>query len=550
MAKKFDEILKLNAKTVTGYQLISDAVIKARLTDFKKNLTLYLGQSSLFDQKIKINGMLVLTKTYSLLQTFDNLKLDVSKEREFFNWLTFNDTYYKMIVNRDKRDNWKRVFAIAKKLVLHNSKKAKEYANLICAIAFVWDSKPYKMHPQMGSKLLSLNDDVTAYYDYFYDLYNSRKSKISYNKLSIQELIFVVDTFVPISELEWVRKNVDGKSRKWNKKYAEIVYDKPRLDKEQFNWFKGLYTLENIKKEGGICVDQAYYGVITAQAWGIPAIYFSGLGKRGGHAWFGFSPDGKKWTLDAGRYSYDGYTTGKVFNPQTRVKMNDHTLKFFFGGIKHLKEEELAKKISVISQTLLSVGNFDLAEKYLTYSFSKYPFYAKNWDLLLNHYKDNFEKQIELLNQKLLFYRKYPDIYIKDANKLMIIYAKLKKIDEVRNVETRLKRLVKNRDDLLMKVEYLKARRLYNDNKPRLARQGYEKKLHKFIQSEQEKIINPFLAYLRLTRQYGEAKEALEFAKKLSKITPTISQFLLEYANRSYQKSLKKTKKINKKITL
>jgi len=75
------------------------------------------------------------------------------------------------------------------------------------------------------------------------------------------------------------------------------------------------YTLEEIRKRGGVCADQAYFCVVSAKANGIPAMIISGDGSRGPHAWVGYKASEKEWILDAGRY--EGYASGTTRDPQT-----------------------------------------------------------------------------------------------------------------------------------------------------------------------------------------------------------------------------------------
>ena len=517
------------------YNLVFKAIKNNSLDKLQKQLENYL-KNLPFD-KAKLQGAKQLTANYSLIQTIKKLKLDVKNKKEnrlFLEWLAHDDTYFKIEVNLEPQDNRLKVFRVAKELVLFNPKDANKYANLICAIALVRDKNPKKMHRQMGINLVPYEKNNKLYYDYFRKLYNSRKNKIAYHKLSIRELVFVVGGAMSIKEFEWARENIKEKNpKKWDKKYAEIVYDDDRIATGQYDWLSNIYSLENIKKEGGICVDQAYYGVVTARAWGIPTMYFSGFGKRGAHAWFGFCVDGQKWDLNAGRYSYDKYTTGEGYNPQLQVKMKDHQMKLFLGYEGDANKRKIACDVFIISKVLAKLANYKVAEKFLKYSFSQYPNYAKNWDLILALNKDKSEKNITILKTKMGAYRRYPDMYIEVADQLITTYLKLKKTKEAQSVESSIKSIVRKRDDLSIRVSYLKAQRMYENNLRTYARSGYERALKKFLKKEKEKIFYPILDYLKLSNKYGESKEALEFTKKIASDVGNveIGSLLLRYAS-------------------
>ena len=66
-------------------------------------------------------------------------------------------------------------------------------------------------------------------------------------------------------------KKNSGSGRSWGNKYGAIKYDTPRLAVNEFSWpgYNGFYTLENIEEHGGICVDQAYFAVMTGRANGV-----------------------------------------------------------------------------------------------------------------------------------------------------------------------------------------------------------------------------------------------------------------------------------------
>ena len=137
-----------------------------------------------------------------------------------------------------------------------------------------------------------------------------------------------MDIPAPVSELNWARSHVDGRRSEWGARYEEVQYDIIRLMRGEYVWPHRDYTLAEIRDCHGICVDQAYFAVLTARAYGIPALYFHGMGKYGGHAWFGFLKSKNEWDLEVGRYSKQGYATGYAIHPQTDQEMTDHALEY------------------------------------------------------------------------------------------------------------------------------------------------------------------------------------------------------------------------------
>ena len=70
-------------------------------------------------------------------------------------------------------------------------------------------------------------------------------------------------------------------------------------------------TFEEIRKEGGVCRDQAYYAANTAKVMGIPAVYAVGDGDRGPHAWVVSNDSETQWN----QINSYGYKTGTYSNP-------------------------------------------------------------------------------------------------------------------------------------------------------------------------------------------------------------------------------------------
>jgi len=70
-------------------------------------------------------------------------------------------------------------------------------------MAVVWDAPRTKIHSQIGEHALFYQPEITKRYDYFRKIFSpGGAAELDYKKLSVAEQVFVVDTPVPISELE------------------------------------------------------------------------------------------------------------------------------------------------------------------------------------------------------------------------------------------------------------------------------------------------------------------------------------------------------------
>lgn len=205
----------------------------------------------------------------------------------------------------------------------------REYSSLAIAIAVVNDSALPETWPhiQVTPSLVPKEiPPVATQFSHWVDSHKAGQLELDPRKLSPGQLKFVVDAFVSESELEWARKNIRLKRSNFDRAFSEVAYRTERINAQHFVWNSSPYTLEAIRKEGGICVDQAYYAMIAGKAHGLPTLFFTGQGRDGGHAWFGYMKRDDKWELDVGRYSQQNYAVGQALDPQTWEPISDHEL--------------------------------------------------------------------------------------------------------------------------------------------------------------------------------------------------------------------------------
>ncbi|HMO25409.1 MAG TPA: hypothetical protein PKB10_04000, partial [Tepidisphaeraceae bacterium] len=111
--------------------------------------------------------------------------------------------------------------------------------------------------------------------------------------------------------------------------HGEIPYDeRARVDGDERKIDGHEYTLENLLKVGGICIDQSYFASQVARIVGVPSVVVIGQGGGGGvgHAWVGsLELRGRQvlWNFTDGRYDAQLYYTGTVTDPQTRRSMSE-----------------------------------------------------------------------------------------------------------------------------------------------------------------------------------------------------------------------------------
>jgi len=413
------------------------------------------------------------------------------------------------------QDNLKKCFHIIDQIRAHDPDGCSQYDNLVLALGVVMDVRHRFIHGQMGMDVPKSDNNPIDRYDYFKTLYAKSRAKIAYKKLTARDLCFVVHTPVPMSELDWAYKNVHTSLSGWKTKiYNQIDYDHDRLEKSQYSWRAGKYTLQSIKKEGGICVDQAYFALITARAYGIPSIYFHGSGKSGNHAWFGFMLAPGKWELDVGRYQNSGYVTGFAIDPQTNQQMTDH-------DVKYMCESSL--RSGKIQQ---AIAYTTLAEVLQTADPQNALYCAKMARTLVKRLLQPWEIEQHILTQqkkykalyalfleKKIAFKNYPDILAKTAKQIGPLLRKNGLSKEADQMTKKLKTTIhSDRDDLQRDLKLDRVKQIAASGNNKKARKELETLL-KAERNEANKLYSTIRYYLKFTKQTGQTHEAVRFLK-------------------------------------
>jgi hypothetical protein len=235
-------------------------------------------------------------------------------------------------LSREIRDSDRadRAVAILARLLKLPDDPVKSLPALAVAYAVVFDvpfPDDWPHHQVPRANLPEKPEPVEARFGYYAALDAKSKLDFRLRDLSVAQLKFLVDSQTPLAEFDWARKEVRFPSSGADRLFSMIRYDENRYLKAQYAWpWKDPYTLENIYKAGGICVDQAYFASAVGKANGIPTLYFSGQGQGGGHAWFGYLKKAKRWDPDVGRYASQNYPVGNALDPQSWSVLNDSEL--------------------------------------------------------------------------------------------------------------------------------------------------------------------------------------------------------------------------------
>lgn len=207
---------------------------------------------------------------------------------------------------------------------------------------------------------------VPQLYAYFREMDAARKLLTDVQSMSVSHLLHVVNVRLPRSEFDWVMENMNYARENWGAAYGSIRYrmDRAAQGKDPYT----TYEFAEIRKEGGVCRDQGYFAATTAKCKGIPSVYITGDGDRGGHAWVVHMVDDNTWR-QTGSY---GYKTGRFSNPCSGRTMHESAL---LNQTKKTSDEKLAPAhdAMALSDLLARLGCTEeswAAARYATNAFS------------------------------------------------------------------------------------------------------------------------------------------------------------------------------------
>ena len=281
-----------------------------------------------------------------------------------------------------QHDDVSRVFEIFNDLVTKYPKQAKRYHHLFIAFAVVFDNPKMPVRPTvLGSPVppAPSMDDSVEYY-----LKGMKLMLYSADNMRWPFLIHVVDCDLPIIERKWALSQFKSRRKNLAGTYRSVPYDWDKITGVP-DMQDHPYVLPNLKKLGGICVDQAYFASRVCKAFGVPSQGFVGTGNTGiGHAWVGFFTIRKSSPyLDFyGRYREDLYYVGTYTNPQTGRRETDRQMECAFAAAGRSYENMVkAQALMRVAQLLYNDDHetaIALAEKATQVN----PYVASAWQLL------------------------------------------------------------------------------------------------------------------------------------------------------------------------
>ncbi len=391
-------------------------------SDHSKTLSSWLTQSS-SPEEISNQGWGIISNLQRWCELLDAQSTRLQIEPDTISWVLNDDAlstcFFETLSDKDH-------VPTAMKLLesFHQADPSHfpKYNALAVAMALVWDQPPSRRpHLQVDeSNLPPTKSSVLERYKFWIDSDERHLCDYELFKLTPEHLKFVVDATATLDELRWAQTNVRFTKGNFGSAFSYINYDLNRFNNGIYNWPGGTYSLQEIKKRGGICVDQAYFAAMSGKANGIPTLYFEGQGRRGGHAWFGYMKNMDRWDMDCGRYQYDKYATGQATDHQTGEPISDHDIAFLAESFHLLPNFKNSKRHFRQAQLFQKQGNVDSALEALAPCISMAPLNLDAWNLkteLLEEKHDDkaLSNHLNAMAQQFL---RYPDIKTECQTKL------------------------------------------------------------------------------------------------------------------------------------
>lgn len=265
-------------------------------------------------------------------------------------------------------DNPARAFEVLYTFLKEHQSRVERYPELTIAFAVVWDG------PAPA--------DVTPLESFEFFTSSSTKVHFSLRKLPWQVSKYVIDAQRPIDERKWAQQKYGGSSNigKLYEKIWQSKYDRGALLGEGKEIDEHEYTLENIRKYGGVCHDAAVFASEVGKSIGVPSVYVKGASSSGvGHAWIGYLKGGG-WDLDTGRLSDEDVAVGTVRDPQDGASVPEHELEFALAALRHSDSTRRQAQVwCEVAAMLATAGHKDAARRAMGKSLEACVYDKNQW---------------------------------------------------------------------------------------------------------------------------------------------------------------------------
>lgn len=341
----------------------------------------------------------------------------------------------------EDRDRIPAVLTLFKELWKHSPEQLAKYWNLAIAVSVVWDDPRQGVYDYRGHQTRTKSQLPEGYmkympidaYKYFLDHEKEMQGRESVNRvqsLPWEFLIYTVDHRTPTVEREWAIKNYAARRPLIGQIYKEVEYDNEMLKTKGAvcKLHDKPYTLQSLRKYGGVCAMQADFAARVAKSLAVPAVYVGGEGANlDRHAWIMWceikriTPQQVEFSyLSFGQYPDLKFYTGGIKNPQTGEKMLDRDMERTLGVVG--LDRQAKRQADLVMRAyprMRESQSLDTAKRlsYIDKCFKVCPYNEAAWLELAGMARTGEFKSTGLANQAmshidslLKTFRMYPDL--------------------------------------------------------------------------------------------------------------------------------------------
>jgi len=237
-------------------------------------------------------------------------------------------------------------------LLAAEEKRILAYPDLAVAFATSSPAEHYRSAPETADLLESFR------------WYTDPKAALRYDlkKMPYELSRYLADTRLSLSERRWAAEAYARRAEP-ARAYFDVRYDTDYYRKGGTKKIsEAPYTLANLRRIGGVCIDQAYYASQVCKALGVPATIVVGRNGQGvAHAWLAslkVTAGARRavWDTWTGRYESQKHFSGVVRDPASGQGMLDSELMLIGSAARlPLQRREEADTATVLARLVDAV---------------------------------------------------------------------------------------------------------------------------------------------------------------------------------------------------
>jgi hypothetical protein len=428
----------------------------------------------------------------------------------------------------EKHDRLEAVLRLFRDLWKQSPEQCEKYASLAIATAVTWDDDrravyDYRQH-QVRTKSTPPSESPGALENFNYIVDNEKVMQGRGQFLPWEFQVYLVDHRTPLVERKWAQANYLGRRPMIGTCYKEVPYDYDMLMGQSARLNGQPYTLENLRRLGGVCAMQADFAARVGKSIGVPAAYVTGQGNTLGlHAWVMWvelrqvTKTQIGFTLEShGRYFGDQYYTGQVVDPQTGQHILDRDMERRLGvvGLDRVGKRQ-AELVMRAYPLICAQEELDLKGKigYLDRCLKVSPYNEEAWLELARMARDRELTPAHLplvvthLNNLIKTFNQYPDFVWQVFNDLLTVQPDI--VDRTKRYEQFVGQLERaGRADLACEARLKLADLQGEQKKWKLAADGLAATIAKFP-NEGRYVPRVMTKLQEVCRNYKEGTERL-----------------------------------------